>query len=114
MTESLIRLKRGMYVVAPEVSGKMLNEMLIANSLYGPSYVSYSSALHHYGLIDDVAQTIYSATLKREKQYDTPIGRFVYVKPSGTVLRNRVAARGRRRMRVRDSLTGEGTLRHDH
>lgn len=76
----LIRLKRGMYVVAPEVSGKTLNEMLIANSLYGPSYVSYTSALHHYGLIDDVAQTVYSATLKREKQYNTPIGRYVYVK----------------------------------
>ena len=33
----LIRLKKGMYVVSPDVSGELLSEELIANHLYGPS-----------------------------------------------------------------------------
>ena len=35
----LIRLKKGMYVVSPYFSGELLSEELIANHLYGPSYV---------------------------------------------------------------------------
>lgn len=41
----LIRLKRGLYVVSPNESGKLLSTELIANHLYGPSYVSMESAL---------------------------------------------------------------------
>lgn len=78
-TKQLIRIRRGLYVVDPEVSGVPINSMIIANSLYGPSYVSFSTALNYYGLIDDVSQGIYSATIKRDKRYQTPVGRFEYV-----------------------------------
>ena len=47
----VIRLKRGLYVVSPEVSRVPLSLELIANHLYAPSYVSMSSALRYYGLI---------------------------------------------------------------
>ena len=53
--------------------------MLIANTLYGPSYVSFSTALHYYGLIDDMSQNIWSATIKRTKHYSTPLGAFEYL-----------------------------------
>ena len=76
--QQLIRLKRGLYIVSPEISNLPLNEMLIANNLYGPSYVSFSTALNHYGLIDDLSQTTTSACIKEEKHYKTPIGRFDY------------------------------------
>ena len=49
----LIRLKRGLYVVNPQYSDKMLSSELIANHLYTPSYVSMSSALRYYGLIPE-------------------------------------------------------------
>lgn len=78
-TKQLIRIKRGLYVVSPDVSGVPINSMIIANSLYGPSYVSFSTALNYYGLIDDVSQGIYSATIKRDKDYQTPFGRFEYI-----------------------------------
>ena len=78
-TKQLIRIKRGLYVVSPDVSGVPINSMIIANSLYGPSYVSFSTALNYYGLIDDVSQGIYSATIKRDKGYQTPFGRFEYI-----------------------------------
>ena len=78
-TNQLIRIKRGLYIVSPDVSGVPINTMMIANSLYGPSYVSFSTALNYYGLIDDVSQGIYSASIKRDKHYLTPVGRFEYI-----------------------------------
>lgn len=78
-TKQLIRIKRGLYIVHPDVSGVPINSMIIANSLYGPSYVSFATALNQYGLIDDLAQGTYSATIKRDKRYMTPVGRFEYV-----------------------------------
>ena len=42
---TIIRLKRGMYVVSPHVSKKIISTELIANHLYGLSYVSMESAL---------------------------------------------------------------------
>ncbi len=47
----IIRLKRGLYVINPEYSGKTLSSELIANHLYTPSYISMSTALRYYGLI---------------------------------------------------------------
>jgi len=48
---SIIRIKKDMYVVSPEISGKPLSPELIANHLYGPSYVSLHYALNYYGII---------------------------------------------------------------
>ena len=41
----IIRLKRGVYVVSPQITKKTVSTELIANHLYGPSYVSMESAL---------------------------------------------------------------------
>jgi len=51
---------------------------LIANQLYGPSYVSLDYALSHYGLIPEAVYQITSVTTRRSKTYDTPLGRFSY------------------------------------
>lgn len=76
--EQIIRLKRGLYVVNPIITGKPLSTELIANHLYSPSYISMSSALHYYGLIPEAVYTIQSMTLKHSRDFDTPIGRFEY------------------------------------
>jgi hypothetical protein len=75
----IIRLKRGMYVVAPEVSGKLLSTELIANHIYGPSYVSMETALRFYGLIPELVQIERSMTTKRSRVFENSISRFVYV-----------------------------------
>ena len=41
----LIRLKRNLYIVNQELTGKETDERLCANHLYGPSYVSFQWAL---------------------------------------------------------------------
>ena len=74
----IIRLKRGMYVCSPKISGKAISMELIANHLYTPSYISMSSALRYYGLIPEVVYTNQSMTLKHSRDFDTPLGRFEY------------------------------------
>jgi len=74
----IIRLKRNLYVLSPSVSGKLLSLELIANHLYGPSYVSMESALRYYGLIPEAVQNVTSITIKRGKDFQTPIALFRY------------------------------------
>ena len=79
----LIRLKRGLYVVSSEVSGKPINACLCANHIYGPSYVSQQWALRWYGLIPERVYTMTSVTTKRTRVFENSLGRFTYeqVKP---------------------------------
>lgn len=74
----IIRLKNGLYVVDPKVSRVALSTELIANHLYTPSYISMQTALRYYGLIPEAVYTIQSMTLKHSRNFDTPVGRFVY------------------------------------
>lgn len=76
--KQIIRLKRGIYVCSPDVTGKTLSTELIANHLYAPSYVSMSSALRYYGLIPEAVYIKQSMTLKHSKDFDTQLGRFEY------------------------------------
>lgn len=74
----IIRLKRGLYVVNPEHSGKRLSSELIANHLYAPSYISMSTALRYYGLIPEAVYTHQSMTIKHSRNFHTPLGNYDY------------------------------------
>lgn len=75
----LLRLKRGLYSVPRKITGQSLSRELIANHLRGPSYVSFESALSYYGLIPERVYITKSATLKRKRAYNTPVGHFQYI-----------------------------------
>lgn len=74
----IIRLKRGLYVVNPEHSGKTLSSELIANHLYTPSYISMSTALRYYGLIPEAVYVHQSMTIKHSRSFQTPVGNYDY------------------------------------
>ena len=74
----LIKLKRGLYVVNSEVSGKRMNACLCANHIYGPSYVSLQWALRWYGLIPERVYTMTSVTTKHNRMFENSLGRFTY------------------------------------
>ncbi len=74
----IIRVKRGLYVVNPEYSGKTLSNELIANHLYAPSYVSMSSALRYYGFIPEAVYLHQSMTIKHSRLFQTPLGNYSY------------------------------------
>ncbi|MBR5694991.1 MAG: hypothetical protein IKX43_01985 [Paludibacteraceae bacterium] len=75
----IIRLKRGLYVVSPQKSGVTISTELIANHLYGPSYVSMLSALRYYGLIPEMVYTMQSMTIKHSRSFENSLGRFQYL-----------------------------------
>lgn len=75
----IVRLKKGLYVVSPKISRKTISRELIANHLYGPSYVSFETALSFYGLIPEKVYAVRSATFKRAKRFENAVGRFEYV-----------------------------------
>ena len=83
--KEIFRLKKGLYVVNPEITGKALSTELIANHIYAPSYVSMSSALRYYGLIPETVFTMQSMTVKHSRKFDTQVGRFEYVNVSRDV-----------------------------
>lgn len=75
----LIRLKRGIYVVSPGITGQLLSRELIANHIYGPSYVSMESALRYYGLIPEQVYIVRSMTINRSRKFLNPVGYFEYI-----------------------------------
>jgi len=74
----LIRLKKGLFVVAPEISKVEISRELVANHLYGPSYVSLETALSYHAIIPERVYSVRSVTAKRAKQYLTPFGAYDY------------------------------------
>lgn len=78
--DDIIRLKRGIYFFNPKYNTIPVDKISVANILYTPSYVSYEYALSYYGLIPERVYGVTSATLRLKKIYDTPIGRFDYIK----------------------------------
>jgi len=75
----LIRLKKGLYVVSPQIHRMTISRELVANHLYGPSYVSFEYALSYYKLIPERVYTLRSMTMKRARNFSTPLGNFEYV-----------------------------------
>ncbi len=71
-------IRKGLYAVSPEITGIPISLPLVANLLYGPSYVSMDYALSYYGIIPERMAEVTSMTTKRGKVYDLPVGRFSY------------------------------------
>jgi len=65
----LVQLRRGLYMTTPSVSPVTPEPFLIANHLYGPSYISMDSALCHWGLIPERVFEISSVTPKISKRF---------------------------------------------
>ena len=73
---TLMQLRRGLYVLGAEHRSAPLSLPLIANLLFGPSYVSLDFALSWHGLIPEGVVEVSPVTPLRARHYDTPVGRF--------------------------------------
>jgi hypothetical protein len=74
----IIRVKKGLYVFGKDYRKKAYSKELLANLIYGPSYVSLDYALAYYGAIPEKVETITSVSNKKNKYFETPIGSFIY------------------------------------
>lgn len=75
----IIRLKKGLYIFSSKWHNKTFSKAIIANHLYGPSYVTSDWALSYYGIIPEIVYTVLSGTLKRSRKFNTQLGNFDYV-----------------------------------
>lgn len=76
--QKIIRVKKGLYVFGAELAERPYLKETLANLIYGPSYISLEYALAFYGLIPEKVEVVTSITNKRNKDFDTPVGRFTY------------------------------------
>ncbi len=70
-----IQIVKGLYETDCAIPG-----YLLAECIYGPSYLSFEFALSYYGLIPEAVYTFTSATFEKKKKkiYDTPFGLYTY------------------------------------
>lgn len=73
----LIPIRRDLYLIK-NAKKALLNSFEIASIIYGPSYVSFESALSYHGWIPEAIRTTTCASVKRAKEFETPIGIFSY------------------------------------
>ncbi len=74
----IVRVKKGLYVFGPEYNFSPVCKEALANLIYGPSYISLEYALAFHGMIPERVEVVTSVTFKKDKKFDTPLGRFTY------------------------------------
>lgn len=75
----LLRVKRGIYIKSKgKINNFFYSKEIIANLIYGPSYISLEYALSFHGIIPERVEVVTSVTNKRKKNFHTPIGSFSY------------------------------------
>jgi len=73
----IARLKKGLYeLIYPD--RRHLSDLVLANKIYSPSYVSLETALSHYNLIPEVSMAVVSVTTKPTRRFKNDHGLFVY------------------------------------
>src|ERR1700722_1457859 len=92
--KALVRVKKGIYIFGTRFARHPYSSEVLANMIYGPSYVSLEWACQYYRLIPEKVTTVTSVTTQRSRQFQTPLGLFSYnhipmqVYPVGIVLIN--------------------------
>jgi len=74
----IIRVKKGLYVFGDKHRKYPYSKELLANLIYGPSYVSLDYALAYHGLIPERVEALTSVTPNRSRRFATPVGLFIY------------------------------------
>ncbi|MCF7911535.1 MAG: hypothetical protein K9M99_03325 [Candidatus Cloacimonetes bacterium] len=80
----LIQVKRGLFLAADDSDYSLMS---ISSIVYGPSYVSFASALSYYGFIPERVAGITCATYGKNKnrEFHTPVADFYYYYLPGAV-----------------------------
>ena len=69
-------IEKGKYMIIPLEAKKgryTLNEFVIASTIIEPYAIGYWSALHHYGLTEQIPSTVFVQTTKRKKRQEMEI-----------------------------------------
>lgn len=88
----IVKIRRGLYTLGAMYHSTGYNSTrynstrynstvcreVLANMIFGPSYVSLEYALSYYGMIPERVEVVTSICFKKKKLYVTPFGKFEY------------------------------------
>lgn len=75
----IIRIRRGLYVLAEKYRRKKISQFFLANRIVPHSYISLESAFSYYGWVPERVTTVTSVlALGRTKKFMTPFNEFIY------------------------------------
>lgn len=74
----IIPLRRGLYTFAQSLRRAPLSSGLLANRIYGPSYVSAEFALCWHGLTPETPSIVTSISMGRSREFTNAFGHFTY------------------------------------
>ncbi len=75
----LLRICRGLYMLAPKYNGCLFSNYYLANHIVPNSFVTAESALSFHGWIPErVTQVTSAAAFSRNREFKTPHGVFLY------------------------------------
>ena len=88
----VLRLKRGIYLLAPPYRRSEPHPFAIAALLHPSSHISLESALAHHGLIPEAVVQVSSVTAARSRTFATPVGVFSFDRVPATRPRSGIEA----------------------
>lgn len=75
---SLVRVRKGLYVFGERYRRTLVSREVLANLVYGPSYISLDYALSIHGLIPERVTEVTCMTSGEKRRFTTPFGVFSY------------------------------------
>ena len=76
----VVRIHRGLYCLAAKYLRQKVDPLVLAQRIYGPSYISLETALSWHGWIPEAVYAITSVCLERSREFDTPLGHFSFTR----------------------------------
>jgi len=74
----LTSVKQGVYLIHNDLVPCPYSKLLLANMIFGPSYISLETALSYYGFIPEKVESITSISFAQNKIFNTAVGIFTY------------------------------------
>jgi hypothetical protein len=76
----IIRIHRGLYCLATKYLRRKLDPLVLAQRIYGPSYISLETALSYHSWIPEAVYAITSTSMDRSREFETPLGHFSFTR----------------------------------
>lgn len=71
-------IKQGVYLLSEDLGFRPYSKEILANLIYGPSYISLETALSNFGFIPERVSDTTSICFGRGKNFSTPVGEFKF------------------------------------
>jgi hypothetical protein len=76
----IVRIHRGLYCLVSKYLRQKVDPLVLAQMIYGPSYISLETALSYHGWIPEAVYAVTSTSFDRSHEFGTPMGHFSFTR----------------------------------